>query len=191
MHNSKFLTKFSRKVGGNSKNFQKMAKFPLKFSKSAGFHWFFDLDFFIISLASGGGCSATRTPRKCTFLIFRNFCSKFREKFEKILKNLEKIANFLSKLSKICKIFIDFKKKVKLLLRRRSFLPRPTRRHPWWTSIPPKKFLLALMMINQELTKLYLHCEFFDNHKVFSFFSSRMHLHISTCMHETPSQLEC
>ena len=63
----------------------------------------FSTNFLIFSLASGG--SAPRTPYKS---IFPKFSINFRENFDQILKNFQKIAKFTCKFSKYYKIFIDF-----------------------------------------------------------------------------------
>ena len=44
---------------------------------------------------------STKFPYKCIFLNFLHFCPNFREKFAKIFKLFENMANFLLKLSKI------------------------------------------------------------------------------------------
>ena len=63
----------------------------------------FSTSFLTFSLASGG--SAPLTPYKS---IFPKFSLNFRENFDKILKNFQKIAKFTCKFSKNYKIFIDF-----------------------------------------------------------------------------------
>ena len=63
----------------------------------------FSIKFLIISLASGA------TLCKCTFPKFLNFSINFRENFDKILNNFQKIANFSVKFLKNCKFFIAFK----------------------------------------------------------------------------------
>ena len=123
-------------------------------------HWFFDSDFHKFASVGGGG-SAPRTPYKCIFPNFLNFCPTFRQKFDRILKKFEKFAKFSSKFFKNCKFFIDFLQLFWKLLRRPGALPPeappPTRRPPlqalpWWTSLPPeKKFLRALMLIWMQL----------------------------------------
>ena len=56
--------------------------------------------FLIISLA---------TPTNAYFQNFLNFSVNFRENFDDILKNFQKIAKFPLQFSKNYKIFIDFK----------------------------------------------------------------------------------
>ena len=66
----------------------------------------FSTSFLTFSLASGG--SPLEPPTNPYFQNFLKFSLNFRENFDKILKNFQKIAKFTCKFSKNYKVFIDF-----------------------------------------------------------------------------------
>ena len=84
----------------------KFAKISWKVLKFCRFPLIFRLIFLIFSLASGA--PPPETPTNPYFQNFLNFSLNFRENFDKILTNFQKIAKFTCKFSKNYKIFIDF-----------------------------------------------------------------------------------
>ena len=105
----------------------------MKSFKIFQFSIYFSTTFLIFSLASGGG-SAPEPPTNPYFQNFLTFSLNFRENFDNIFQNFQKIAKCTCKFSKNYKIFIAFLAFLKIFefekMRNFWFLQ--------WKSTPPK-----------------------------------------------------
>ena len=97
----------------------------------------FLVQFFYNSL--GSGAQPPKTTINAHIHIFLNDWRDFRQIFDKIIKNLKKSQYFIDNFLKIVKFFAPVS----------PLAATPLQALPWWTSLPPEKFLRALMNILQ------------------------------------------